>query len=66
MVSLMATPTDSSPITTAMGSTMDISFPVYLMVMVTEVLVATEVLEVTEGMEGALEAMEGDFQPTKT
>lgn len=54
----MATPMDTSPTTTAMGSTMDSSSPVYLMVMEMEALVAMEE-EASEGMVGASEETVG-------
>lgn len=70
----MATPMDTSPTTTAMGSTMDSSSPVCLMVMETEALVAMEeealgamagaseeMAEALEGTVGALGAMEEDL-----
>lgn len=57
----MATPMDTSPTTTATGSTMDSSSPVCLMVMETEALVAMEE-EALEGMVAALGAMAGALE----
>lgn len=59
----MATLTDTSPTTTAMVSTMDTSFPVYLMVTEMEASVAMEV-EALEGMVGASEGTEGASEGT--